>query len=167
MNCHEVKNHLFAGSDGALNATERAALDAHCATCADCRRTRDDLAAALTTWRAESARAPLPDVEREWHAVRRKIRGGLEAGSTVTLERPRRLFTWIAVPVMAAAAAALTFYMGSGSEREATLASTSPSTTPQIARADSVEVPGKASTTVYVDEKSGWLVVWATDPKEI
>lgn len=168
MNCHEVKNRLFAGSDGALSSSERAALDSHVAHCADCRRVRDDLGAALTAWRAENDRAPLPDIEREWHAVRRVIRGGIPAGTVATLDRPRRrLLPWVAVPVMAAAAAAITFYMGSNVERPEEIEAPARPTAPQVARADSIEVPGKATTTVYVDDKSGWLVVWASDAKQI
>jgi hypothetical protein len=37
----------------------------------------------------------------------------------------------------------------------------------QASRADSIEVPGSnASTMVYVDDKSGWLFVWASDLKQ-
>jgi hypothetical protein len=42
------------------------------------------------------------------------------------------------------------------------------STEPSV-RADFVEAPGRnASTMVIVDDKSGWLIVWASDasPKE-
>jgi hypothetical protein len=31
-----------------------------------------------------------------------------------------------------------------------------------VARAEFVEVSGNASSVVYVDDKSGWLVVWAS-----
>lgn len=164
MNCHEAKNHLFADSNGAPDARRPAALDEHLAHCASCRRIGENLAAALTVWRHENARAPLPDVEREWHAVRRKIRGGAEAGGVTTPARPRRnLISWIALPIGAAAALALALYVGSGGNEPA---SPTRVPAPQIARADSVEVPGKASTVVYVDDKSGWLIVWA-DAKQI
>ena len=167
MNCHEAQNHLFAARDSALDSNQRASLDGHVAHCANCRRMRDDLVAAFSVWRKETAEAPVPDVEREWHAVRRRIRGGADAGTTTTLARPRRNFLpWLAVPIGAAAALALALYVGS--ENGATPPTTAPGAPrTHIARADSVEVPGNASTMVYVDDKSGWLIVWASDSKQI
>jgi len=89
--------------------------------------------------------------------VRRRIRGGAEAGAA-RITRPRRkLLAWVAVPLSAAAAVALAFFI-------------SPQTSPKIesvehvARANSVEIPAENATTmVFVDEKSGWLFVWASD----
>ncbi|MES2692143.1 MAG: zf-HC2 domain-containing protein [Verrucomicrobiota bacterium] len=163
MNCNEAQDRLFADRDGAPETTPRAALDAHVAQCAACRRISDDLTAALTTWRDTAARTPVPDVEREWHAVRRIIRGGVEAGTTVKLAPRRRNFIpWLAVPVGAAAAIAGALYVASTGSTPS-VPSPSPSVTTHVARADSVEVPGNASTMVYVDDKSGWLVVWAND----
>lgn len=163
MNCNEVKSQLFGDEEGGLEQDRRVALNAHVAHCAACRRVRDDLGAAFTTWRDENARATLPDVDREWHAVRRKIRGGVEVG---TESRPRRRFTpWIALPIGAAAALALTLYVARNDGDGRQQPGFAPA--PQVARADSVEVPGRASTSVYVDDKSGWLIVWATDPQQI
>lgn len=168
MNCHEVQNHLFADSDGALPSAQRAALDEHVAVCAECRRLRQNLSAALSAWRTDAARTPVPDIEREWHAVRRKIRGGVEAGQTVEFPRPRRrVFAWLAVPITAAAAVAITLYMGSTSDTPEPREPATAAPAAQVSRADSVEVPGQASTTVYVDDKSGWLVVWASEAKQI
>ena len=163
MNCHEAKNHLFADRDDALDNPQRVALDTHVAQCADCRRIRDDLAAAFTTWCTENTEARLPDIEREWHAVRRKIRGGVKVGQET--RSPRRLVPWLALPLAAAAALALTFYVAPRDDDRSGTTSKAPRT--QVARADSVEVPGNASTSVYVDDKSGWLIVWASDAKEI
>lgn len=164
MNCPEAQRHLFAEAERALDSTQRAALDGHVAQCAGCRRIRDDLSGAIAAWRHENAVAAVPNVEREWQAVRRKIRGGVEAGSTAA--HPRRgLFTWIAIPIGAAAALALALYVGPRTAR--TPAASAPPPTVQVARADSIEVPGNASTMVYVDDKSGWLIVWASDAKQI
>jgi predicted anti-sigma-YlaC factor YlaD len=150
MNCREAESRLFAAEG---DASERAALDTHLAGCATCRAARDRLAAALDTWRAEARATPVPDTEREWHAVRRRIRGG--AGSEAA--RPRRwLLPWLALPLGAAAALAVTLFVGR--EEIAPRAAA-----PQGASADSIDVPGNASTMVYVDDKSGWLIVWASD----
>lgn len=162
MNCREAHTHLFAERDGALEDTRRAALDGHVAECAACRRIRDDLAAALTAWRTNNAKTPVPDAEREWHAVRRIIRGGAEAGAA----RPgrRTLLPWLVTPLGAAAALALAFY----AVRNPSPAPVSAGQPGQVARVESIEVPGNAATTVFVDDKSGWLIVLASDsPKEI
>jgi len=163
MNCREAQPQIFAERDGALDNLQRVALDGHLAQCGACRRIREDLTTALTAWRMEVSVVSVPDAEREWHAVRRRIRGGAESGAA-RASRPRRnLFAWITIPLGAAAAAALAFFV---------MPSTSPTTpekTPvavQMARADSVEARGNnASTMVFVDDKSGWLIVWASDAR--
>ncbi|HEY1110492.1 MAG TPA: hypothetical protein VGE76_17715 [Opitutaceae bacterium] len=103
----------------------------------------------------------MPDSEREWHAVRRKIRGGAEVGTTGIIAPARRRFLpWLAVPLGAAAAIATALYVASDPSQTPPSVSHGPGA---IARADYVEAPGAAQTMVYVDEKSGWLVVYAKD----
>lgn len=160
MNCRQAQDHLFADR-GALENAQRAELDAHVASCPACRRVSDNLTAALTDWRRAAELAPVPDSEREWHTVRRKIRGGAEAGTTGTIAPARRRFLpWLAVPLGAAAAIATALYVASDPSQAS---SSSGGTHSNVARADYVEAPGAAQTMVYVDEKSGWLVVYAKD----
>lgn len=165
MNCREAQHQLFAEGDGAPASSQRAALDEHVGHCPDCRRIRDDLTAALTTWRSEAARTPVPDAMREWHAVRRLIRGGAEAGAAAPA-RPRRNFLpWLAVPVGAAAALALALYIAPSKPASSASPLVVQHAPRQVARADAVEVPGGASTIVFVDDKSGWLIVQASDAR--
>lgn len=161
MNCREAQSQLFAERDGALDQTQRAALDGHLAHCGDCQRIRDDLSAALTAWRAGVSHTPVPDAEREWHAVRRRIRGGAETGAVRPARSRRNLLTWLAVPLGAAAAVALALFVAPQSSPP--VQSAVPPA--QVARANSVDVASdKATTVVFVDDKSGWLFVWASDP---
>jgi hypothetical protein len=165
MNCREAHSQIFAERDGALDNIQRAALDSHIAHCGDCQRMREDFASALASWKNEVSQVAVPNVEREWHAVRRRIRGGSESGAE-RVERPRRnLFTRFALPLGAAAAAAIAVFvtLQPNSTREVGTQSGS-----RIAQANSVEVPANNSTTVVmVDDKSGWLFVWASaDPKQ-
>jgi hypothetical protein len=166
MNCREAQPQIYAERDGALDSVQRAALDGHLAHCEACRRIRDDLTSALTAWRTEALNVTVPDAEREWHAVRRRIRGGSESGAAPTSGRRRTFSAWLALPLGAAAAVAFALLV---------VPDTAPSTAESataiahIGRANSVEAPGNnASTTVFVDEKSGWLIVWASDadPKQ-
>lgn len=166
MNCREAQSQLYAEGTGAPNEASRAALAAHLEGCAGCRRIRDDLAAALTTWRTETAQLAVPDAEREWHAVRRRIRGG-DAANLADTGRRRSWLAWLTLPLGAAAAAAIAVFVSLPPEKPQ-----APATVPvpaHTARADFVEAPGNnASTMVFVDDKSGWLIVWASDavPKQ-
>ena len=159
MNCREAQSQVFAERDHPLDAAARAALDGHLSACEGCRRMRENFLAALTSWRTGVSHTPLPDPEREWLAVRRRIRGGDEASVTRSTRSRRNLFAWLAVPLGAAAAAAVALMVlapGTGS----------PPPAGQIARANSVEVAADNATTVFVvDDKSGWLFVWASDPR--
>lgn len=158
MICQEAQHQIFAEGEGAPDATARAALDGHVAHCADCRRIRDDLSAALAMWQREAEKVIAPDAEREWHAVRRRIRGGATAGTQTA--RPRRnIFAWVTVPLGAAAAGALAFM----ALRQEAPAPVRPSRA-QIAQADYVEAPGRnAAIMISRDEKSGWVFVTASD----
>ncbi len=148
MNCREAETHLFADrSADPASAPAAAALEVHLAQCPACRRLQSRLRSALDEWRTEAAATPTPDVEREWHAVRRRIRGAETAAAPL-----RRFWPWLSVPLGLGAAAALTILVWQRPPSRAE------------ARADFVEVPGgKASTMVFVDEKSGWLIVQASD----
>ena len=157
MNCREAQPQIYAERDGALDNTQRAALDGHLAQCDACRRIREELTAALTVWRTEALNVTVPDAEREWHAVRRRIRGGAESGAGRTSRSRRNLFAWLVIPLGAAAVALLVAPQTPPATQPAAV-------TTHIARANSVEAPGNsASTMVFVDDKSGWLIVWASD----
>ncbi|MGH7945810.1 MAG: zf-HC2 domain-containing protein [Opitutaceae bacterium] len=158
MTCREAQSQLFAERDGALDQNRRAALDGHLAECGDCKRIRENLTAALAAWCTGASHATVPNAEREWHAVRRRIRGGDEAGATRASRSRRNLFAWLAVPLGAAAAFAVAMLV-----MKPASAPNEPVT--HIAEANIVEVAGDyASTVVFVDDKSGWLFVWASDP---
>lgn len=153
MNCREAQHRILTERDGGLDESSRVALTGHLASCSSCRQVRDDLTAALSAWRNEVANVRVPDAEREWHAVRRRIRGG-STGVAAPARSRRNLFTWIALPLGAAAAAAIALFISPGPQFDPA----------PIAHVDSVEAPGNnASTMVFVDDKSGWLIVWASD----
>ncbi len=150
MNCREAQDQILSGREPSPGDSSTGALAQHLATCAGCRRMQADLTAALASWRREAAVVRVPDAEREWHAVRRRIR----QGATESPRWSRSLLAWIAVPLGAAAALAFAFFV----EPAPTFAAE------QIAHVDAVEAPGNnASTMVFVDDQSGWLIVWASD----
>lgn len=169
MTCREAQHQLFSSDSRAsaahaepgAAASDRAQLDAHVASCADCRRMQASLNAVLHDWRKTTADVAVPDSEREWQAVRRRIRNGDTPAASPS---SRRVLPWLALPLAAAAAIALLFVDPPGASRSPASPTASGA---QIARADSVEVPGGASPLVYVDDKSGWLIVWANDAREI
>src|SRR5687768_1213812 len=161
MNCREAQSRIFAERDGALDNPQRAALEEHVAHCGDCQRIRDGLTTVFTTWRNDVNRVAVPNPEREWHAVRRKIRGGAEAGEAQQPRARRNLFAWLALPLGAAAVAVALFV----TLQTAPTVVESARPVVRIAHVNSVEVPGdNASTVVFVDDKSGWLFVWASAP---
>ncbi len=102
----------------------------------------------MDTLRTDAARVTVPDVDAEWRLLHAR------------LNAPRRRtlapVTWIGLPLAAAAAVALAFFV----TRPA------PSTVAgaAVASVDYVDVAGRDATpVVYVDNDSGMLVVWAVD----
>jgi hypothetical protein len=71
MTCHDARDQFSALMDDALAPGERAALDAHLATCADCRRELQRFRDTVALVRAVApARAPAGFVDRVLEAVR-------------------------------------------------------------------------------------------------
>lgn len=154
MNCRDFENLILAERDGALPESQCADLARHVAGCASCQRLQSDLAAAATAWRARTAQVTVPDPETEWRKVRPRI-----SGAKVQTAPKRRLapIIWLATPLAAAAALVFAFVLSPGPAPESTGA---------LARADYVETGNaQASTMVYSDKESGWVVVWATNAK--
>lgn len=147
MNCHDCERALL-GHGGEPSAAEAAAVAAHLQACPQCRALQFSLAEALAQWRAETA-TQAPDAAAAWQSLRPRL--------TARRKQPRRLapLIWLSAPLAAAAALALVFYHPTPAARGDGFAS---------AHADYVEAGNPAaSTVVYVDNDSGWLVVWAAD----
>ena len=153
MNCRQAEHHIFAERDGALDAAGQATLAAHVAGCSGCRLKRANLTAAANAWRSSTEAVNPPDPAREWQAVRRRIRGGL--GSAAPRVGPFwKFLPWLAVPLGAAGALAIVLFVTSPGPPNAGRA---------IARASAVEVSATDGSVVFVDDKSGWVVVWEGD----
>ena len=71
MTCHDAREQLSALIDDALGAEERSAVEAHLATCAECRRELERLRGTVALLRAvEPVRAPAGFVDRVLGAAR-------------------------------------------------------------------------------------------------
>lgn len=159
MNCRSAQSLLLTENDGVLTPAQHAELASHLASCTACRAYRAELAAALETLRADVQAAPLPDIDAEWRAVQAKIDAA--RGASAPRREKRRLapVVWISAPLAAAAAVALTLFVGRPVPSDE-LANASGAEF--AARVDYVDVADPSATPiVYSDKESGWLVVWA------
>jgi anti-sigma factor RsiW len=152
MNCTRAEHLLLTGRDGPLPPGEDGALQAHLGECDACRRLQGDLQAGFDAWKAGTAAVALPSVGEEWRAVRAQARDS---------RRIHPSTTWFRLGLPIAAAAAVAFLLvrppWQASPPELTVGSA-------VARVDYVEAGNaRASTLVYEDRESGWLVIWAAD----
>ena len=146
MDCHHAEREIFAERDAALGATRQAAVLAHVASCPGCRRRRDDLAEAAKSWRRAAQAVATPDPGHEWHAVRRQMRDG-----SASRRGQHHPLGWLAVPLGAAAAIAVALFV----IQPGAISPPSESNRPSA-----VEVSAGDGSVVFVDEQSGWVVVW-------
>lgn len=149
MNCRDCERLLLADL-GAASSDDAAAVAAHVQACAQCAALQARLAAAFGQWQTETA-AQTPDAAAAWRELRPRL--------AARPRRTRRLapLLWFSVPLAAAAALALLVHQP---------AATPAAAARTVAHADYVEAGNPAaSTVVYVDNDSGWLVVWAADAK--
>jgi anti-sigma factor RsiW len=152
MNCTRAEHLLLAGRDGPLPPGEDGALQAHLGACAACRRLQGDLQAGYDAWKAGTATVAVPNAGEEWRAVRARARDSRGL-------RPSTMWFRLGLPLAAAAAVAVLLVRPPWQASSPDL-----NIGPAVARVDYVE-PGnaRASTLVYEDRESGWLVIWATD----
>jgi predicted anti-sigma-YlaC factor YlaD len=147
MNCRDIEPLLLAERDGVLTSRQHAELATHVAGCPVCRQARLNYGDAVTFL-------------KEWNTIRALLPA---PNAKPTKKRPLAPVIWFGAPLAAAAALAIAFFVTRPSGSHA------PDLTPQasrteVARADFVEAgDANASTLVYVDKDSGWLVVWAAD----
>jgi hypothetical protein len=157
MNCREIESVLLSERDGVLTAEQHAALAQHVATCPACQQLRAGLAGVTAAFQADVASVEVPDVGREWQTLFPKL--GARTAATRG-KRPLAQLIWLGAPLAAAAALALA-YLGRPPTAKPPAA---PAPAPEAAEAEFVEAgDAKASTMVFVDKESGWLVVWAAD----
>ncbi len=152
MNCHSVQDQLTRAADGATPASDQAAIAAHLSACSECQRFAETLRR-LPDWIAEEvASHPVPDAEEMWREVQAQIQ---------TPPKPRKVapIVWLTAPLAAAAALVFAFLPQRNAPDSSVIADN------QIVQVDYVEVEDPDATAmVYVDNESGWLVVWADDP---
>jgi anti-sigma factor RsiW len=147
MNCRDIEPLLLAERDGMLTPGQHAALADHVATCPACRKERMIYGEAVTLLKTETANVPVPDVDNEWRKLRALI-------GKPAKKRPLAPVIWFAVPLAAAAAFALSFFNDH---------SAAPAPVSRIAVAPKDPTGPGTPTVAYVDQDSGWLVVWAAD----
>ncbi|HTL69212.1 MAG TPA: zf-HC2 domain-containing protein [Lacunisphaera sp.] len=157
MNCRDIENLVLAANDGKLTDAQRAAMANHVAACPACRQVQAQVGAALAAYRADAARVTVPDPGEEWLRLRTRLGQGPTA-------RKRRLAPVVWLSSALAAAAAIAFAFLSPKPQPGAPVVYSPDNE-VVAEAEFVEAGNiNASTMVYLDKESGWLVVWATDP---
>lgn len=150
MKCTECTRLILSEGGVSPSPGWQDEVAAHVAACPDCRRLQADLATTRATWRTETAQVAIPDANVAWDKLRPLL-------SQPVKRPPRRLapLLWISAPL--AAAAAFAFVMLNP-------AVPTVSESAMAVHADYVEAGDPtASTMVYVDKASGWLVVWAAD----
>lgn len=153
MNCHKAHQFLFAEPDGVVPPGRQIALQAHLEECSVCRKARSSVTDSMASWRTSIAAVDTPDVEKAWQDIRRATRRGQPTQAVGTLNS----FRWVA-PLGIAAGLAL---VASVTPRWQNNAQAAPTAQREVAHADFVDVPNDASSMVYVDDQSGWLVVWS------
>ena len=177
MNCRHAQDQLLVARDAPLGAREAAELARHVATCAQCRAVKNGIEAAVAAWRETDANVTVPDPQTEWHAVRRKLRQA--PANPVRVPDWSRLLR-LAAPLTAVAAIALIVWQTHEPgpetlEAPTAIAAHDPDETWSemeqhfafVAHAEYVETANEeASPFVYVDDESGWLIVWASDPPD-
>ena len=157
MNCRDIEPLLLAERDGVLTSQQHAELAAHVAGCPTCRRARLNYVDAVTFLKTDAANVAVPDADKEWRTIRAQLHG---ESTKPAKKRPLAPIIWFSAPLAAAAAIAIAFLAHDPRPQTPDPAALAA----EVARADFVEAGDtNASTMVYVDKDSGWLVVWATE----
>lgn len=153
MNCRQAEKALSRHLDGELPEPQVDALERHLSDCAACRETAAE-------WRGygeairTGAPAKTPDPTAAWHDIRRTLRN---RGDSEPVATPR---PWWTRPLPWAGAAASLALLAVG---YLTLGPIDPRA-PNGTAVEYVETGlPDASTLVYVDDESGWTIVWVLE----
>ena len=155
--CRKIEALLLSEPDGALSAAELTVVEADVAGCESCRRQRillSEVSAALkNSHRARS----VPSASEEWMTLHERIHN--ERRHSKENRRAARPWLRWGIPALSlgtAAAVACILYLRAPAPTHFPRAT--------IARAEYVQSENAESTLVYVDQESGWLIVWASSP---
>ncbi len=137
MSCERHREQIDALVDGTLGAADRAALEAHLATCPECRELADDLRAIRRT--AEG----LPELSppaRAWAAISARLEPPVAVIRPVSASWRQRLGVPLAIAALLLAAVAITMVMrrvrsGDGPATAATATGTATTAAPAAAAA--------------------------------
>lgn len=156
MNCRQARDDIFRERDGVLDSAGQSALLEHVTQCAACRRVRENAAAAMNAWRSEVDRVRVPEANAEWQKVRREIRQEARPDGSAR----HSIVKWLALPLAATAALAVALFVvtpppENGGQAVSIAAASDVS--------DGSAPSDTASTVVFVDDKTGWVFVWADD----
>jgi len=153
MNCRQAERALSRHLDDELPANDVATLEEHLASCSACRDSAAEWRGLGDAMRAE-APSEVPDPTKAWHDIRRTLRNR----EPPTVQENRR--PWWARPLPWAGAAATVALITLGYLRHVSPSSQFPSGS-AVEYVDT-ELPG-ASTVVYVDDETGWNIVWVLE----
>lgn len=154
--CRHITSLLIAEPDGRLTPAEQAEIEGHVAECAACRQQRAVLTAIPASLQAVTHAVSSPNPQQEWMRLRAQLPKQRLQGKS----QPPKTPFWLqwSFPLGAAAAAVVvalvTHFRYSDRVSTERLSAT-------VARADYVQAENADSTMVYVDQESGWLIVWA------
>lgn len=161
MNCRDNESLILAERDGKLTPAQLTALSDHVVACPACRKLRADLTTALAAYRTDVATVEAPDATTAWRDLQNRL-------DRPAKKNPLAPIMWFGPPLAAAAAIAFAFLSPEPGPRTPNPALPPPPLHDPsiIAGADYVEAGDpNASTLVFIDRESGWLVVWASDPE--
>lgn len=145
-------------TDREMTAQQSSAIQAHVSTCAHCQQFAASLETLSGAIHADANAATVPSADAMWASVQSRIN---ETSKPARKSRKVAPIIWITAPL--AAAAALVFAFLPIKPTASKQVAVAPS--PQSSQVNYVETPDPDATTmVYVDKESGWLVVWADDP---
>jgi anti-sigma factor RsiW len=161
MNCPDTETLILSERDGGLTPDQLTVLSDHLKVCPACRQLHDRLATAMDEYRTGIAQGVAPAADESWQALQERMNKRQK-------KRPLAPVLWFGAPLAAAAAVAIAFIsLQPTAQPPPPLATTQAAVAKaptEVARAEYVEAGDvNASTMVYVDKESGWLVVWATN----
>ncbi len=156
MKCREIESLLLTERDGVLTSEQHAALAGHVAACPVCRQLRANLTEATLFLKTDAANVPVPDADQAWHELHARLH---DTSARPARKRPLAPVIWFGSSLAAAAALTFAYLYRKPPPMETVILDND-----VVAEAEFVEAGDpNASTLVYVDKESGWLVVWTTN----
>jgi predicted anti-sigma-YlaC factor YlaD len=157
MNCKQAQEWISRGMDGELSTTDRERLEQHLIQCPGCRQIQDHWMSASQLFK-QTSQVKIPDAEETWQEIRSQLDQPEKTPRDNLLPFPSIIRWASAIAAVIAVSFGIRFVL-----QKPSLETHAFQNEVEFVESD---IPD-SSTAIYVDDESGWTIVWVFESQDL